>query len=101
MKHPSPTTEMVALIRMCNAGPHQSKVTMDYPKEFNLPTVLHPPFSPDLAQSDFYQFWAIKEKIAKSESASTGDFGSEAIDISHIKLANLQPRMGTTAAEVH
>jgi hypothetical protein len=69
------------------------KVTLDYLKEFSFPPVPHPPFSLDLAYSDFFPFAAINVKLAGSEFRSAEEPSSDVTDvtifISYVLLANV------------
>jgi hypothetical protein len=68
-------------------------VTSDYLKEFNVRPGSHPPYSPNLALSDFSLFGAIKGKTAGSEFRSAEQLLSEVAVITtfipHITLANV------------
>jgi histone-lysine N-methyltransferase SETMAR len=58
-------------IYMDNATPHRSKQTTDFLSSLPLISAPHPPYSPDLAPSDFYLFGKVKHLLMgqKSESA--------------------------------
>jgi hypothetical protein len=71
----------------------QSTAGLEGPKGMNFRPVPHPPFSPDLAPSDFELFEAIKRKMAALEFGRTEELVDEVTDItswiSHIALANV------------
>ena len=46
-----------------NALVHNSLLVIDYLTGIGIKTVLHPPYSPDLALSDFWLFHKFKEKL--------------------------------------
>ena len=48
---------------MDNAPVHNSATVKKYMEENNLHCAPHPPYSPDLAPSDFYLFGALKSRI--------------------------------------
>ena len=45
---------------MDNSRVHRSKAVQSFLKNSGLHTAPHPPYSPDLAPSDFYLFWHTK-----------------------------------------
>jgi histone-lysine N-methyltransferase SETMAR len=69
------------LVHVDNASPHRSQFTMEHPKKFRFKSVPHPPFSPDLAPSDFYLFGTIKGKRQGKKFATPDDLVSEVISI--------------------
>jgi hypothetical protein len=58
---------------MDNATPHRAKLTKSCFKTLGLREADHPPYSPDLAPSDFYLFGRLKGQMAGSEFESTED----------------------------
>jgi hypothetical protein len=84
---------------MADFDPHQhcrsspAKVTSGDLKGLNFQRLPHPPFSPDVARSDFYLFGSIKGKIAWSEFGGAEQLVSEVVNIpnsiSHMKLADV------------
>ncbi len=46
-----------------NAKPHTAKIVQEYMRQNNMKRAPHPPYSPDIAPSDFYLFGYIKEKL--------------------------------------
>jgi transposase len=57
-------------IHMDNAPAHRAKATQQYFKEKKLFVIPHPPYSPDLAPSDFFLFGYLKERM-KGRKSST------------------------------
>uniref|UniRef100_A0A0K0FGH8 Histone-lysine N-methyltransferase SETMAR (inferred by orthology to a human protein) n=1 Tax=Strongyloides venezuelensis TaxID=75913 RepID=A0A0K0FGH8_STRVS len=61
-----------------NARPHISKITLQKLSELKYETLSHPPYSPDLAPTDFYFFKQLdqflKEKVFKNEEAIKSAF---------------------------
>ena len=49
-----------------NARPHVHKGVVEYLKEQNFTIIDHPPYSPDLAPSDFWLFSYIKERLVSA-----------------------------------
>ena len=52
-----------------NASAHKSKVIMIFPKAQNIQVLSHSPYSPHLAQCDFWLFPLIKKKRRKKKKA--------------------------------
>jgi histone-lysine N-methyltransferase SETMAR len=52
------------LVHADNARPHTAKSSTQYFNENRMKSVLHPPYSPDLAPSDFYLFGYVKRCLA-------------------------------------
>jgi hypothetical protein len=48
-----------------NARPHTSQLSSDYIDHHKFIKILHPPYSPNIAPSDFYLFGKPKNKLAK------------------------------------
>jgi hypothetical protein len=48
-------------------------MTASFPADDNIARLQHPPYSPDLAPSDFYLFPTVKEKLKDIEMADEGD----------------------------
>ena len=51
------------LLQYENARPHTSLKTREVISSFTWTTILHPPYSPDLAPSDFHLFGPLKESL--------------------------------------
>ena len=51
------------ILHFDNARPHTSKKVMDYLKENSMIRAPQPPYSPDIAPSDFYLFGYIKDQL--------------------------------------
>ncbi|RUS70334.1 hypothetical protein EGW08_021903 [Elysia chlorotica] len=51
------------VIQHDNARPHTSRQTQCALQQLELPTIPHPPYSPDLAPSDFFLFPLLKEHL--------------------------------------
>jgi hypothetical protein len=58
------------IIHFDNAKPHTAKMTMNSLQQLHLKRAPHPPFSPEIAPSDFYLFGAIKEQLKTYEFES-------------------------------
>jgi histone-lysine N-methyltransferase SETMAR len=56
---------------MDNASPHGSKQTTDFLSSLRLISAPHPPYSPDLAPSDFYLFGKVKHLLMGNKFEST------------------------------
>lgn len=56
-----------------NAPPHTSKVAMSKIAEIGFELIAHPPYSPDLAPSDFYLFPKLKEYLAGKKYGSNDE----------------------------
>ena len=64
-----------------NARPHTSRKVTDYLESHDIEKAPHPPFSPDIAPSDFYLFGYIKQKIAGRHFEDPEDLYSAVDDI--------------------
>ena len=71
-----PTRLEVALLHD-NAKPHTAKLTQEFLKSLGWTTVLHPPYSPDLAQSDYHLFRALKQHLRKKSFKDYNDLKSD------------------------
>jgi transposase len=61
------------MIHMDNAPAHRAKMTKEYLETHRLLVIPHPPYSPDLAPSDFFLFGYLKMKLrGKKHSDSRG-----------------------------
>jgi histone-lysine N-methyltransferase SETMAR len=58
-------------IHMDNASPHRSKQTTEFMQKSRLNSAPHPPYSPDLAPSDFYLFGKVKDMLKGQEFKSS------------------------------
>jgi histone-lysine N-methyltransferase SETMAR len=57
-----------------NAHPYIAKVTLDFMERNAMKRALHPPYSPDLAQSDFHLFGHVKQPLRECEFADREAF---------------------------
>jgi hypothetical protein len=64
------TQKQTFVIHMDNSPIHKSKAPIQRIASLRLKIATHPPYSPDLAQSDFLLFGYIKQKIAGQEFVS-------------------------------
>jgi hypothetical protein len=55
------------IIHVNNAGPHVAKCVTEYVDHKSRKRALHPPYLPDLAPSDFYQFGYVKHQLQRHE----------------------------------
>jgi hypothetical protein len=62
------------VIHLDNCSVHTSRVSTDWLKEPNILSMLHQPYSPDLASSDFYLFPTVKEKLERIHLADEDQF---------------------------
>jgi histone-lysine N-methyltransferase SETMAR len=60
------------LIHFDNARPHVSKRTSEFIKSKRFTKLPHPPFSPDLAPTDFYLLGLVKERLKKQGLVTSG-----------------------------
>jgi histone-lysine N-methyltransferase SETMAR len=54
------------VIRADNARPRTAKMVSDFCEENEITVAPHPPYSPDLAPSDFYRFGFLKDRLKGS-----------------------------------
>ena len=59
-----------------NATPHRSSVTMSRLADFGLSVPSHPPYSPDVAPSDFFLFGYLKDRIRGNSFMTTDELVS-------------------------
>jgi transposase len=69
---------------MDNASPHRSKSTIDCLTSLRLISAPHPPYSPDLAPSDFYLFGKVKHLLTGKKFASADEILHEICEILEI-----------------
>jgi hypothetical protein len=62
------------VIHLDNCSVHTSRVSTDWFKENNILRMQHPPYSSDLAPSDFYLFPTVKEKLERIQLADEDQF---------------------------
>ena len=60
---PSALEMSKVLLQHNNARPHTSLKTREIVSSFGWTTILHPPYFPDLAPSDFHLFGSLKESL--------------------------------------
>jgi transposase len=56
-----------------NAPAHQSVLAKDFLAKNNVTTLQHPPYSPDLGETDFYLFPLLKSALKRRHSCYTTD----------------------------
>jgi hypothetical protein len=56
-----------------NARPHTAKVSTDYITRNGMKPAHHPPYSPDLAPSDFFLFGSVKRKLIRYRPQSQSE----------------------------
>ena len=54
------------LLHMDNAKPHTLQYTNSMLFDLSITKIMHPPYSPDLAPSDFFLFSYVKERLKKT-----------------------------------
>jgi histone-lysine N-methyltransferase SETMAR len=59
------------MLQMDHASPHPARTSLECLKKFRIRSIDHPPYSPDLAPSDFHLFGKLKGTFAGREFAST------------------------------
>jgi transposase len=60
-------------VRLDNCSIHTSETSEVFMAEHNITQLKHPPYSPDLASSDFYMFPTIKERLTYIQMAKEED----------------------------
>jgi hypothetical protein len=80
-KNLSHMTARRIVVHMDNARPHRSKVTSGYLTKFNFRPAPHPPYSPDLAPSDFFLFGALKHKLEGMKFANAAQLVDAVMEI--------------------
>ena len=69
-KRPSSGTNGVKLYHD-NARPHVKNIVFDYLREEKIKLMAHPPYSPDLAPSDFWLFGYLKDRLGSYPDAAS------------------------------
>jgi hypothetical protein len=62
------------VVDLDNCSVHTSRVSKDWLEEHNILCIAHPPYSSDLALSDFYMFPTVKEKLERIQLADEDQF---------------------------
>jgi hypothetical protein len=62
------------VIHFANCSVHLCQASTDWLEEHGMRSMPQPPYSPDLAPSDFYLFPAVKEKIERTQVADEDQF---------------------------
>lgn len=79
-KWPSHLLRKGVLFLQDNARPHTSVATMRVIKSLNWVTLPHPPYSPDIALSDFYLFRLLQNHLSGARFISSEDAKNEVDD---------------------
>ena len=74
-------TEKKIIVHYDNARPHIAKIVNDFLESHDMDKAPHPPFSPDIAPSDFYLFGYIKGLLAGKEFDSPEQLLSDVTQI--------------------
>jgi len=53
-----------------NARPHAARITQDKIRELDLEVLQHPPYSPDIAPSDYHLFKSLEHSIRDKKNTS-------------------------------
>jgi len=59
-----------------NARPHTARLTLETVEQLGLEVLLHPPYSPDLAPSDYHLFGPMKKMLGGQKFASDTEGGA-------------------------
>jgi hypothetical protein len=62
------------MIHLDNCSVHTSRVSTEWLDEHDMLRMPQPPYSPDLALSDFYLFPTVKEKLERTQMADEDQF---------------------------
>ena len=68
-------------IHMDNVAPHRAKTTQNTLSSLGISTLTHPPYSPDLAPSDFWLFGRIKQALGRTHFSTAGELGAAVLGI--------------------
>lgn len=69
------------IIHMDNARPHRSKVTTAHLTQFDFRAAPHPPYSPDLAPSDFFLFGVLKHRLEGKKFANPDELLEAIVEV--------------------
>ena len=70
-------------IHMDNAAPHRAKRTENALREMGINILTHPPYSPDIAPSDFWLFGRIKQSLGKTRFTDASELEAAVLDITN------------------
>lgn len=76
-KHPATVNRKGILLLHDNARPHIAKLTLDKINKLSWEVLPHPPYSPDLAPSDFYLFRALQQFIKEKKYENIEDIKND------------------------
>ncbi|XP_015604617.1 histone-lysine N-methyltransferase SETMAR-like [Cephus cinctus] len=80
-KRPQLANRKGVVFRQDNARPHTSIVTRQKLREHGLEVLMHPPYSSDLALSDYHLFLSLKNFLSDKKLASRGDCENSFIEL--------------------
>jgi histone-lysine N-methyltransferase SETMAR len=69
------------IIHADNTGPHVTKCVREYMDHNSLRKIPHPPYSADLAPSDFYLFGYVKDRLQGHEFREGAELVSDILEI--------------------
>lgn len=72
-KRPALVNRKNVILLHDNARPHVAKIVKDKLLEMGWETLAHPPYSPDLAPSDYYLFRSLQNYLAEKRFENEGD----------------------------
>ena len=89
-------TELVGniILHQDNAPPHKARIVTEFLVEQGIETLRHPPYSPDLASSDFWLSETLKLSLQGRQFASRSSLGSAAYQsLKHISKVSYKNAM--------
>jgi histone-lysine N-methyltransferase SETMAR len=78
-KRPALVNRKGVILHQDNAKPHTSKVTKKFLQELGYELLEHPPYSPDLAPSDYYLFRSLQNHLRGAKFTSSEEAKNEVI----------------------
>jgi transposase len=65
------------VVHVDNCSVHTSAITKEFMETHDMVSMPHPPYSPDLAPSDFYLFGTVKQRLQQAQFSEEDDFFEE------------------------
>ena len=72
-KHPELVNRKCIIFHQDNARPHVSLITRQKLLQLGWEVLIHPPYSPDIAPSDFHLFWSLQNSLNGKNVSSLED----------------------------
>lgn len=85
LKHPALINRKGVILQQDNARPHTAKLTQQKIREFGWDVLSHPPYSPDIAPSDYHLFRSMQHFLAGKKFENQNAIGDAMIEFFNSK----------------